>query len=129
MATVAFEKKISSEIMEFVGGSTNVVGKANSHLFFLEINPKDVNKVQISRIHRIIGVRNASINDNNVKIVLGPGKARKVTDAFNALLAIERQKNKGDVEVSHRVYHHESGILSNLMNRSLKKRSNKGGSK
>ena len=73
-------QELSSKILELVGGKENVTGATNC-MTRLRVNLKDYNKADIEGLKATEGVLQV-IQMDNLHIVLGPGKAKKVTDLF-----------------------------------------------
>ncbi len=73
-------QELSLKILELVGGKENVTGAANC-MTRLRVNLKDYAKADIKALQKIEGVLQV-IEMDNLHIVLGPGKAKKVTDQF-----------------------------------------------
>ena len=75
-------QELSSKILELVGGKENVTGATNC-MTRLRVNLRDYNKADIEGLKATEGVLQV-IEMDNLHIVLGPGKAKKVTDLFKA---------------------------------------------
>ena len=73
-------QELSLKILELVGGKENVTGATNC-MTRLRINLRDYNKADIEALKATDGVLQV-IQMDNLHIVLGPGKAKKVTDLF-----------------------------------------------
>ena len=73
-------QELSSKILELVGGKSNVTGATNC-MTRLRVNLKDYNKADIEGLKATEGVLQV-IQMDNLHVVLGPGKAKKVTDLF-----------------------------------------------
>ena len=73
-------QELSRKILELVGGKENVTGATNC-MTRLRVNLKDYNKADIEGLKATEGVLQV-IQMDNLHIVLGPGKAKKVTDLF-----------------------------------------------
>ena len=73
-------QELSLKILELVGGKENVTGATNC-MTRLRINLRDYNKADIEGLKATDGVLQV-IQMDNLHIVLGPGKAKKVTDLF-----------------------------------------------
>ena len=73
-------QELSLKILELVGGKENVTGATNC-MTRLRVNLKDYNKADIEGLKATEGVLQV-IQMDNLHIVLGPGKAKKVTDLF-----------------------------------------------
>lgn len=75
-------QELSLKILELVGGKENVTGAANC-MTRLRVNLKDYTKADIEGLNALEGVLQV-IQMDNLHVVLGPGKAKKVTDLFKA---------------------------------------------
>ncbi len=73
-------QELSRKILELVGGKENVTGAANC-MTRLRVNLKDYAKADLEGLKKTEGVLQV-IEMDNLHIVLGPGKAKKVTDQF-----------------------------------------------
>ena len=75
-------QELSLKILELVGGKKNVAAATNC-MTRLRVNLKDYAKADIEGLKQTEGVLQV-IEMDNLHIVLGPGKAKKVTDLFKA---------------------------------------------
>ena len=75
-------QELSRKILELVGGKENVTAATNC-MTRLRVNLKDYNKADIEALKNVEGVLQV-IQMDNLHVVLGPGKAKKVTDLFKA---------------------------------------------
>ena len=75
-------QELSLKILELVGGKENVAAATNC-MTRLRVNLKDYAKADIEGLKQTEGVLQV-IEMDNLHIVLGPGKAKKVTDLFKA---------------------------------------------
>ena len=75
-------QELSLKILELVGGKENVTAATNC-MTRLRVNLKDYNKADIEGLKATEGVLQV-IQMDNLHVVLGPGKAKKVTDLFKA---------------------------------------------
>lgn len=73
-------QELSLKILELVGGKENVTAATNC-MTRLRVNLKDYAKADIEALKALDGVLQI-IEMDNLHIVLGPGKAKKVTDLF-----------------------------------------------
>ena len=73
-------QELSRKILELVGGKENVTGATNC-MTRLRVNLRDYNKADIEGLKATEGVLQV-IQMDNLHVVLGPGKAKKVTDQF-----------------------------------------------
>ena len=74
-------KELSLRILELIGGKANVIGATNC-MTRLRVSLRDYSKADIEALKALDGVLQI-IQMDNLHIVLGPGKARKVTILFN----------------------------------------------
>ena len=75
-------QELSLKILELVGGKENVTAATNC-MTRLRVNLKDYDKADIEGLKNVEGVLQV-IQMDNLHVVLGPGKAKKVTDQFKA---------------------------------------------
>ncbi len=75
-------QELSLKILELVGGKENVTGATNC-MTRLRVNLKDYAKADMEGLRATEGVLQV-IEMDNLHVVLGPGKAKKVTDLFKA---------------------------------------------
>ena len=75
-------QELSLKILELVGGKENVTAATNC-MTRLRVNLKDYDKADIEGLKATEGVLQV-IEMDNLHVVLGPGKAKKVTDLFKA---------------------------------------------
>ena len=75
-------QELSLKILELVGGKENVTAATNC-MTRLRVNLKDYAKADIEGLKAVEGVLSV-IEMDNLHVVLGPGKAKKVTDQFKA---------------------------------------------
>ncbi len=75
-------QELSLKILELVGGKENVSAVTNC-MTRLRVNLKDYTKADIEALKAVDGVLQV-IQMDNLHVVLGPGKAKKVTDLFKA---------------------------------------------
>jgi len=75
-------QELSLKILELVGGKENVTAATNC-MTRLRVNLKDYSKADIEGLKATEGVLQV-IEMDNLHVVLGPGKAKKVTDLFKA---------------------------------------------
>ena len=73
-------QELSRKILELVGGKSNVTGATNC-MTRLRVNLRDYSKADIEGLKATEGVLQV-IQMDNLHVVLGPGKAKKVTDLF-----------------------------------------------
>lgn len=75
-------QELSLKILELVGGKENVTAATNC-MTRLRVNLADYSKANIEELKKVEGVLQV-IEMDNLHVVLGPGKAKKVTDQFKA---------------------------------------------
>ena len=75
-------QELSLKILALVGGKENVSAATNC-MTRLRVNLKDYTKADIEGLKALEGVLQV-IQMDNLHVVLGPGKAKKVTDLFKA---------------------------------------------
>lgn len=73
-------QELSKEILKLVGGKENVASATNC-MTRLRVTLKDNSKADIAGLKNTEGVLGV-VEDSTIQIILGPGKARKVTDLF-----------------------------------------------
>lgn len=73
-------QELSKEILKLVGGKENVASATNC-MTRLRVTLKDNSKADIAGLKNTEGVLGV-VEDSTMQIILGPGKARKVTDLF-----------------------------------------------
>ena len=73
-------QELSKKILKLVGGKENVVSATNC-MTRLRVTLKDNAKADIAGLKNTEGVLGV-VEDSTMQIILGPGKARKVTDLF-----------------------------------------------
>ena len=79
-------QELSLKILELVGGKENVTAATNC-MTRLRVNLKDYAKADIEGLKATEGVLQV-IEMDNLHVVLGPGKAKKVTDLFKAAAGV-----------------------------------------
>ncbi|WP_337603528.1 PTS transporter subunit EIIC [Acidaminococcus timonensis] len=78
-------KELARQILQVVGPGTNV--RQATHCMTrlrLVLDDQDVDRESLKKLPGVMGVNQSG---SELQIILGPGKAAQVTDAFNALLA------------------------------------------
>lgn len=81
--------ELAKIIVDLVGGKENVVKAANCMTRF-RVTIKDVKRVKINELKNTAGVLGVVESNNYLQIVLGPGKAKKVTDICVEELGLPR---------------------------------------
>ena len=78
-------QELSLKILELVGGKENVASATNC-MTRLRVTLKDNAKADVQGLKATEGVLGV-VEDATMQIILGPGKARKVTDFFKEAAA------------------------------------------
>lgn len=81
--------ELAKIIVDLVGGKENVIKAANC-MTRLRLTLKDASIVKIQNLKNTDGVLGAVENGNYLQVVLGPGKAKKVTDICIEELGLPR---------------------------------------
>lgn len=81
--------ELAKRIVELVGGKDNVIKSANC-MTRLRLTIKDANLVKINELKNTDGVLGVVEANNYLQVVLGPGKAKKVTDICVEELGLPR---------------------------------------
>lgn len=89
-------QELSTQILALVGGKENVLSAANC-MTRLRVKLKDVAKADVPALKKLDGVMGV-VEDGGLQIVLGPGKAKKVTDLFAAEVGINATTEEGNWE-------------------------------
>lgn len=97
--------ELAKILVDLVGGNNNII-KAVNCMTRLRIDVRDISKVNQDMIKNTEGVLGLVVDGNNVQIVLGPGKAKKVTDIVLEQLGFDRveenvedwEKNKAEIK-------------------------------
>lgn len=84
-------QKLASTLLELLGGKANVIS-ATSCMTRLRVQLSDVTRADIAAIKATEGVLGI-VEGDALQIILGPGKARKVTDLFVAQLGQQEVSN------------------------------------
>ena len=71
--------EVAKNIVELIGGKNNVVKAANC-MTRLRVTVKDASLVKSNELKKAEGVLGLVENGDYIQIVLGPGKAKKITD-------------------------------------------------
>lgn len=71
---------LSKEILKLIGGSKNVASATNC-MTRLRLEIVDNSKVDVASLKRVEGVMGV-VEDDTLQVVVGPGKAKKLLDAF-----------------------------------------------
>ncbi|WP_066890843.1 PTS transporter subunit EIIC [Clostridium nigeriense] len=81
--------ELAKAIVKLIGGKENVIKTANC-MTRLRLTLKDTSTVNIDSLKNIEGVLGVIENGNYLQVVLGPGKAKKVTDICVEELGLPR---------------------------------------
>ena len=81
--------ELAKVIVNLVGGKDNVIKAANC-MTRLRLTIKDINKVKMNELKNTDGVLGVVEANNYLQVVLGPGKAKKVTDICVEELGLPR---------------------------------------
>lgn len=87
--------ELAKKLVQLIGGKENVLTATNC-MTRLRINVKDINKVMEEEIKNTEGVLGCLLDGNYLQIVLGPGKAKKVTDICTDELGLPKVKLETD---------------------------------
>lgn len=79
--------ELAKIIVDLVGGKENVIKAANC-MTRLRLTLKDVSVVKIQNLKNTDGVLGVVENGNYLQVVLGPGKAKKITDICTGELGL-----------------------------------------
>lgn len=98
-------QELAKILIDLVGGKNNII-KAVNCMTRLRIDVADSSKVNQEMIKNTDGVLGLVIDANNIQIVLGPGKAKKVTDIVLDQLGLGKveetaedwEKNKAEIK-------------------------------
>ena len=81
--------ELAKKIVEVIGGKVNIV-KATNCMTRLRVTVKDLGLIKEEELKNIDGVLGVVKNGNYIQIVLGPGKAKKITDICIDELGVPR---------------------------------------
>lgn len=93
-ALMMTNQELAKKILELIGGKENVITAANC-MTRLRVKLKDDSRADLSLLKETEGVLGI-VEDDTLQIVLGPGKAKKVTDLFIETAGLTEAK--ADVE-------------------------------
>lgn len=88
--------QLSAKIIELLGGKNNIISVENC-MTRLRVDLKDQSLLNSSDLKTTQGVLGLINEKNNLQIILGPGKAKKISDIINTLL--EDKINESDQPV------------------------------
>lgn len=80
-------KEMAARIAELIGGKPNVVG-VTSCATRCRIEVSDVEKADVAKLKEMDGAQSVIVSENQIQIVLGPGKCLKVAQEVASLLGI-----------------------------------------
>lgn len=109
-------QELAQEILRLVGGQENVISAANC-MTRLRVKLKDSSKADIELLKSTDGVLGI-VEDVTLQIVLGPGKAKKVTDLFIETAGLK--EGKAELDVSDDWQANKDAIKSGQKNSKLK---------
>ena len=76
-------KELVSKLVELIGGASNIATETHC-MTRLRIDVKDMKKVNSEEIKKIPGVLGLVMQESNIQVVLGPGKAKKCEEILKA---------------------------------------------
>ena len=76
-------KELVSKLVELIGGASNIATETHC-MTRLRIDVKDMKKVNGEEIKKIPGVLGLVMQEANIQVVLGPGKAKKCEEILKA---------------------------------------------
>ncbi|WON76240.1 PTS N-acetylmuramic acid transporter subunit IIBC [Serratia sp. UGAL515B_01] len=85
------------QILLLIGGSKNIIVCGNC-MTRLRLTLKDRQSIQMDDIKKIPGVMGVINGDDQLQIILGPGKAQTASEMMNALLNAEPQQGQTTTE-------------------------------
>lgn len=102
-------KELAKLIVESLGGKENISSSFNC-MTRMRSQVKDLNKVNEEKIKNLEGVLGIHKEGNSVQVILGPGKAKKVTDEAISQFNLNRdskgettwQENKEDIKAKQK---------------------------
>ena len=71
--------RLTEDIIAKLGGKNNIQSATNCMTRW-RVNIKDTGKIDKNGLEKIEGVMGCRLEGNQVQVVLGPGKAKKVAD-------------------------------------------------
>jgi len=94
------DKQIAATIVSLSGGRENIV-KAVNCMTRCRMTLRSADKVKVDELKNTEGVLGYVADGNAIQIILGPGKAKKVTDEVKAILGpVEEAAGAQETEVS-----------------------------
>ncbi len=94
-------KNLAKKIYELLGKAENISSVTNC-MTRLRVHLRDKEKAKLDEIKKTEGVSGIFDNAGEIQIILGPGKAAKVTDAVKEILKAEGNLKIGNAENLHR---------------------------
>ena len=89
-------KELAVKIVELTGGAENI-GSLTNCMTRMRVTVKDSSKVLVDQIKGVDGVLGVVSEGNYYQIVLGPGKAKKVTDEAAEAFHLQRDAEVTEV--------------------------------
>lgn len=89
-------KDLAVQIVELVGGANNIASITNC-MTRMRVTVKDSSRVTLDEMKKLDGVLGVVSEGNYYQIVLGPGKAKKVTDEAAESFSLKRDAEVTDV--------------------------------
>ena len=90
------EEILAKEIIKHVGGSANIC-KAQNCMTRLRLVLNDQSTADTEALSSLPGVLGVKSSDTELQIILGPGKAAKVTNTVNSLLSSTATSKKAEI--------------------------------
>ncbi|MFV3012362.1 PTS transporter subunit EIIC [Clostridium botulinum] len=94
-------KDITQSIYDIIGGSSNIVSFTHC-MTRLRLVLKDQSNLDMKAIKKIDGVMGVVQQQNQLQIILGPGRVNKVTEEFEKLCGIQTEEVTKEVEFGDR---------------------------
>lgn len=91
------DKEFAEKIVSLTGGKENIV-KAVNCMTRCRMTLRSVDKVKVEELKSTEGVLGYVADGNAVQIILGPGKAKKVTDEVKAIVGPMAEEEEGSQE-------------------------------
>lgn len=82
------------QILLLVGGSKNIIICGNC-MTRLRLTLKDRQQIRLDELKKIPGVMGVVNGDDQLQVILGPGKAQTASEMMNALLTAQPQQERG----------------------------------
>ena len=106
--------ELAKKLVELLGGKENIVKAANC-MTRLRVTCRDISKIDVEEIKKTEGVLGLVIDNDSYQIVLGPGKAKKVTDICIHELGLAKDNLDWEENKSHIKNAQKSGYLKDGM--------------